>query len=407
MASLYKKHVISVDPKTGKKNRTQSKKWWGRYVDIDGRDRRVPLAADKRIAQKMLVDLVEKVEQGIHNDPVIEAIKTPIKSHINDFEQHLAAKDNTQNHVQKTVRMVKRYVDEMKRHSISTIDITTVEGFVTKLRTQDKLSLETCNHYLRAIKSFCHWLVKTNRLLRHPLLSLSLFNADSDRRHARRALDAEEFQYLLHAALAGGPVEQMSGEDRHMFYILASWTGFRKGELGSVTLRHFKLDGEYPTLTIPAAYSKRRREDTQFLHPDVVNELKKWVAKKKPGPDAILFPVSAKTCGVERKTSKMLEIDLGSAREVWLDESNSITERESREASDFLKYVDSHGRFADFHGLRHMFVTNLCRANVSPKMAQTLARHSDMKLTMQIYTHVAPEEQAAAIKSLPGLKKAR
>ena len=403
MASLYKKPVVLVDPKTGEKTKTQSKKWWGRYVDADGVERRVPLAAEKRIAQKMLADLVGKVEQGIQNDPIAEAVKVPIEFHIDDFEQHLAAKDDTPLHVRQTVRRVERYVSETKRRSIDKIDVTSAEGFLAKLRKQEKLSLETCNHYLRAMKTFCNWLVKTNRLLRHPLLSLSLFNADSDRRHARRPLDATEFQYLLRAASAGENIEQMSGEDRHMFYILASWTGFRKGELGSVTLRNFKLDGEYPTLTIHGAYSKRRREDVQFLHPDVVTEFKIWAAKKKPGPDEILFPVSEKTCGVERKTSKMLERDLHSAREVWINEANSVAERESRESSDFLKYVDSHGKFADFHGLRHTFVTNLCRANVSPKMAQLLARHSDIKLTMQIYTHVAPEEQAAAIKSLPGL----
>ncbi len=77
-------------------------------------------------------------------------------------------------------------------------------------------------------------------------------------------------------------------------------------------------------MIIHGAYSKRRREDTQFLHPDVVAEFKTWVTKKKPEPDDILFPVSAKTCGVERKTSKMLELDLLSAREVWINESNSI-----------------------------------------------------------------------------------
>ena len=99
----------------------------------------------------------------------------------------------------------------------------------------------------------------------------------------------------------------------------------------------------------------------------------------------------------------MVERDLASAREVWINESNSLAEREGREESDYLKYVDSHGKFADFHGLRHTFITNLSRANIAPKTAQMLARHSDIKLTMQIYTHVAPVEQAAAIKALPGL----
>ena len=192
-----------------------------------------------------------------------------------------------------------------------------------------------------------------------------------------------------------------------MFYILAAWTGFRKGELGSVTLRSFKLDGEYPTLAIRASYSKRKREDTQFLHPDVVVEFNAWLNEKNPGPDEILFPVSDKSSPFERKTSVMVEKDLVSARTVWINEANSDEERTARESSNFLKYVDSQGKYADFHGLRHTFVTNLACANVSPKMAQTLARHSDIKLTMSIYSHVAPVEQAQAIKSLPGFGKAK
>lgn len=55
--------------------------------------------------------------------------------------------------------------------------------------------------------------------------------------------------------------------------------------------------------------------------------------------------------------------------------------------------------------LRHTFITNLSLANVSPKTVQMLARHSDIKLTMQIYTHVNPEEQAKAINALSGLKR--
>jgi integrase len=327
----------------------------------------------------------------------------PIEYHLEAFEEHLAAKNNTSSHVKQTVKRVEVYLTTMKRRSIDKIDPASVEGFIARLRREQKLSLQTCNHYIRAIKTFCNWLVKNNRLLRHPLLSVSLFNADTDRRHCRRPLDDTEFQYLLRAAEAGPTVEGMSGEDRFMFYVLAAWTGFRKGELGSVTLRHFKLDGEYPTLAISASYSKRRREDVQFLHPDVVSLFKTWIAKKNPKPDEILFPVSARTCGTERKTSKMVQCDLASAREVWINESNFLEEREAREESDYLKYVDSHGKYADFHGLRHTFITNLSRANIAPKTAQLLARHSNMKLTMQIYTHVAPVEQAAAIRALPGL----
>ena len=57
--------------------------------------------------------------------------------------------------------------------------------------------------------------------------------------------------------------------------------------------------------------------------------------------------------------------------------------------------------FADFHANRHTFITNLERAGVSPRVAQTLARHSDIRLTMGIYTHIGLQDQTAAITSLP------
>jgi integrase len=57
---------------------------------------------------------------------------------------------------------------------------------------------------------------------------------------------------------------------------------------------------------------------------------------------------------------------------------------------------------ADSHSLRHLFMTSLERAGVSPKMAQTLARHSDSRLTLGVYTHVELPDRFAAIESLPG-----
>jgi len=63
-------------------------------------------------------------------------------------------------------------------------------------------------------------------------------------------------------------------------------------------------------------------------------------------------------------------------------------------------YCNHAGLYADFHSNRHTFITNLCRADISPKTAQTLARHSDIRLTMDVYTHVDREEQIDAIRKL-------
>ncbi len=99
----------------------------------------------------------------------------------------------------------------------------------------------------------------------------------------------------------------------------------------------------------------------------------------------------------------MLQRDLASARKIWMAEAKGDEESERCEKSDFLRYKDSKGLYADFHAMRHTFIMNLCRANVSPKTAQALARHSDIRLTMNVYTHIDQQEQVAAIGMLAGV----
>ena len=69
-------------------------------------------------------------------------------------------------------------------------------------------------------------------------------------------------------------------------------------------------------------YSKRKRQDTQVLHPEVAIRLREWLkTKKRLASDAVLFPVSAKTPGgVDRRTAKMMRVDLKAARKKWIKE---------------------------------------------------------------------------------------
>jgi integrase len=66
-------------------------------------------------------------------------------------------------------------------------------------------------------------------------------------------------------------------------------------------------------------------------------------------------------------------------------------------------YQDHDERFAEFHALRRTFINSLCRADVSPKTAQILTKHSGIRLTVDIYTHFDRGEQEEAIGRLPGV----
>ena len=106
--------------------------------------------------------------------------------------------------------------------------------------------------------------------------------------------------------------------------------------------------------------------------------------------------------------SKIIRADLATARAAWIEGAqDDPQERERREQSGFLAYRDAAGRVLDFHALRHTFVTNLARAGVHPKVAQQLARHSTITLTMDRYSHTVMGELSEALEKLPALGGAR
>lgn len=52
--------------------------------------------------------------------------------------------------------------------------------------------------------------------------------------------------------------------------------------------------------------------------------------------------------------------------------------------------------------MSHSVIACLKRAGIGPGIDHTPARHSDIRLTLGIYTHVELHDQTAAIQSLPG-----
>ena len=164
-----------------------------------------------------------------------------------------------------------------------------------------------------------------------------------------------------------------------------------------------RLQAEVDRLT-----QRLARYEPEVLHPELVTLLREWLAtKKRLTPDTILFPMSCRGPGcTDCKTHKMIAQDLNAARQKWIEDARDSDECLERIRSDFLRYCNHDGLYADFHSTRHSFVTSLSRAGVNVKTAQVLARHSDVRLTLGVYTHVERADCTAAIGSLPatGLK---
>jgi len=211
-----------------------------------------------------------------------------------------------------------------------------------------------------------------------------------------RDLTADEVSRLLAAALSSvRPFRGMSGEDRYYVYATALRTGFRAAELASLRPASFDLTADPPTATVAAAYTKNGEQTVQPLPSALAAALQPYLACRPA--DDLLWP------GTWAKDAcEMMARDLGAAREAWIAEADDAEERERRERSGFLAYENDSGK-ADFHATRHSYITDLARSGVHPKMAQSLARHSTITLTLDRYTHVSLCDQAAALANLPDI----
>jgi integrase len=182
------------------------------------------------------------------------------------------------------------------------------------------------------------------------------------------------------------------GRERALTYKTLVLTGLRKGELASLTVAHLRLDDTVPGLTLDAADEKNREGNDILLRDDLAADLRAWLADKlhrlqkdvrragapipaRLPPDTPLFDVPAKLC-------KILDRDLRMA---------GIAKRDDR------------GRTLDVHALRTTFGTLLSKGGVAPRTAQAAMRHSDIDLTMNVYTDPRLLDVGGALEVLPSL----
>jgi len=241
-------------------------------------------------------------------------------------------------------------------------------------------SVQTTNYYLSHLKSFCRWLVKDRRMADNPVAHLEAGNVKVDRRHDRRELTADELRSLLAAARASDRTFRgLSGWDRYHLYATACGTGFRAGALASLTPESFELDAEIPTAILSARRNKSRKTKEQPLPPDMAELLRDYLRDKPAG-----LPIWGGSWAKDWKGAEMLRIDLVSAGIPY-----------AVEGPDGPLY-------ADFHALRHTYLTLGARAGIDLRTLQELAGHSTPTLTAR-YAHCRLHDQAGAVEQMPSI----
>jgi integrase len=427
----------------------KSESWYGRWVERDGDGKVIrrcqqKLSNNKETAQRMLSKKAGDAELGSVGllDFYARHRRTPLATHLEAFLRGLSARGDSAMHVKRTGARIAAVLAGCAFESTKDVNAGAVLDFLAGLRDRPKrplipldakkekftlaevvaalrchphsvrrmldrlgltgegngrarrypraavLALQerlcrgggvaTFNHYVTAARGFTRWLARERRIDVDPLAHLTRQNAEEDVRHVRRALPEDLFGRFIDATAGGATFRDLSGADRLVLYTLAANTGFRAGELASLTPASFALEGERPTVTVGAAYSKRRRTDVQPLRSDVADLMRRYL-RGKPRRQP-LWPGSWKDAAAE-----LVRHDLAAAG---------------------IPYVDEDGAVFDFHALRGQFITMLAKNGVHPKVAQVLARHSTIGLTMDRYTDAGVLDLAGALDAMPAIPPA-
>jgi integrase len=370
MASVFKR-------KRDKANKMAS--WYIAYADENGVRRTIKGCPDKAATEGIARKLETEAElrrRGVI-DPKNDAYATheaePLAEHLEVWRTYLLGKGNSHRHADEGHARVLKLMTAAKANRLSDLTLTRLQAALATLKSAG-LSLRTVHHYTRLTKNFTKWAWRDGRTREDLLAHLQPpDNPETDRRRERRALTVDQLERLVRAAEQGPERRRLSGIDRAMLYRITAGTGFRSEEMQSLTPESFDLEGAYPTITVEAADSKRRRRDVQPIQPALALFLEPWLAGKPEGQP--LFPVT------RWAILAALQGDLAVAG---------------------IEYENSEG-FADFHALRHSFITTLAKSNAPVKIVQSLARHSTPVLTLGVYTHLGLYDQTPALDALPDL----
>ena len=387
--------MASVFKRGGNKNR--GGKWYIQWYDHNGKRHTkssgtTDKATAERIGNKFEAESALRRDGVI--DPTLDAISKEsqrgIESHLENFENKLRGANRSEDHVTRTVGVIRKISAICDFTIAIDINADAVNGYARRLKDQGR-SARTIQSHLTAIKSFTRWLTEHDKLQRDPLSSIRKPNPKSDRRLERRMLLPEEWPWLKLATESGPERHGMTGHERLLLYRTAIQTGLRSTELRSLKRGNLYVAGEVPYITAKSSDTKNRKMAQQFIRPELAADLRVHIRTKSPKASVFSMPDRTEVAG-------MIRADLAAARKMWLDEPKDDPEEIMRRSeSDFLTDTNHSGEVFDFHCLRHTCGAWLALANVHPKTIQSIMRHCTITLTMDTYGHVFPGQEADAV----------
>ncbi len=376
---------------------------------------------DEQAARRVLADLERKAElirSGVitpTEDAAGRYHTAPLESHFGAFEQRQKARGVDDKYHENTMRGLRRVAAACGFTTLADLSCGPFERWLVE-RAAAGMAARTRNAYREALVVFCNWCVESGRLAANPFVRLPKANTKADPRRQRRPLTEDELRRLLTVAAtraldaklainrgerkgqAGARLApatrarlERAGRERVLIYKTLVLTGLRKGELGSLTAGQLVL-GDPPHVRLRAADEKNRQGCLIPLRDDLAADLRGWLAEKL-----------AETQAAARRTGHVVPTALHPDTPLFAVPVHLVRNLKKDLKAAGIPARDEKGLVVDVHALRHTFGTLLALGGVTPRVTKELMRHSDPRLTNNVYTHLRLSDTRGALDALPEL----
>lgn len=239
---------------------------------------------------------------------------------------------------------------------VETIDYKLVCDLIHPLET--KYTKETVKNVLYALKYVLNYCYNMEYIDRMPFNKISLRGKEINRDNNKIVTD-ELFEQLI----------SVSREHHKIAFYIAKYTGCRIGEVMALTRND--IDFTNDTINI---------NKTLYFN-SITKEL--IIKSTKTVTSSAVIPLAKPLKDILVEWFKINPYDV-----VVSENGEYVNPTQIKSA--LQRFSKSHEHI-NFHMFRHTYSTTLFNADIDPKTAQKLLRHSDFNTTMSIYTHLKEE----------------
>ena len=397
MARIFKAQKYKKNAATGKHEATYDKhgnpvlydKWRGDYVDHKGKRRIIILSKSKPESQKQL-DMIEtrerEIELGLRAAPnaTTHALRRKFDDIAGEYVSWGKAK-GARGMPWSSHNLKKRlyYLDFWKKQ-LGLVCLGDILGCLLKAESvllEHKVfgkrdpSPRTRHAYREALIAFVSWCIKRKYLSENPFEAMTTYNPTPLR--IRRAMTRAEIQSLL----ATVPLH------RRMVYETAFMTGYRVGELRSLTVEH--IDRVRNGIRLNPADDKGRQARLQTVTEDFIKRLAEYA---ESGDALEQYRTSF------ARARKPMRDDIPENPLLYLPVQTSVMiYADLKKAGIPIQTI--YGK-VDFHACRTAFINLVIESGADIKTIQVMSRHKRAETTLKYYARANPENMQSTAQAL-------